>query len=81
MRIVSFALCAMLLTAPQVDAQQITHPQRGSALRAQLLDTARPVFERDTGGRIEFIVRHLNVLGDWAIGHLRTCNSLGRAEP
>jgi hypothetical protein len=50
--------------------QQIFRPKRGSGLRAELLDAARPTFEEETGGPIEFVVRRLNVLGDWAFGEV-----------
>jgi Domain of unknown function (DUF4431) len=51
--------------------QRIVQPKRGSALRAALLDTARPIFEGETDGPIEFVVKHLNVMGDWAFGEVR----------
>ena len=51
--------------------QQLTQPSKGSALRATLLDAVRPAFERDTNGAIEFVVRRLNVIGDWAFGDVR----------
>jgi hypothetical protein len=52
-------------------APRIVKPPRGSALRAQLLDAARPVFRRETGGPVEFVVVRLNVMGDWAFGEVR----------
>lgn len=63
------ALC-MALIAP-ASAQQVTQPAPGSALRAELLDAARPAFEKDVGGGIEFVVKRLNVMGDWAFGNVR----------
>lgn len=53
------------------EAQRIVQPKRGTSLRAELLDAARPVFEVETGGPIEFVVRRLNVMGDWAFGEVR----------
>jgi hypothetical protein len=49
-------------------AQQVIQPPPGSALRAHLLDVARPTFQGETGGPIEFVVRQLNVMNDWAFG-------------
>lgn len=52
-------------------AQRIMQPMRGSTLRAELLDAARPIFEDESGGPVEFVVKRLNVLGDWAFGEVR----------
>ena len=41
-------------------------PPKGSALRATLLDTVRPVAEAEVGRPVEFVVTDLNVLGEWA---------------
>lgn len=49
----------------------LVQPRRGSALRATLLNAARPVFEEESGGAIEFVVGRLNVYGDWAFGEVR----------
>ena len=66
------AFCTLLLLiAPEVHAQQIVHPERGSALRVDLLDAARPVFARETNGQVEFVVRQLNVMNNWAFGDVR----------
>ena len=37
-------------------------------MRGELLDAARPAFAAETGGPVEFSVRRLAVLGDWAFG-------------
>ena len=71
MRTLFLSLCMMTLIMSGANAQQIIQPPRGSALRIELLDAARPVFARDTGGPIEFVVRRLNVLGNWAFGEVR----------
>jgi hypothetical protein len=44
-----------------------------------LLNAARPIFERETGGAVEFVVRQLNVLGDWAFGHVEPRRPGGRS--
>jgi hypothetical protein len=49
-------------------AQSVTQPPHGSGLRKELLDAARPTFEKETAGPIEFVVHRLNVLGGWAFG-------------
>lgn len=46
-------------------------PPKGSALRASLLDTARPTFEQETGGPIEFVITTLNVWNEWAYGDVK----------
>ena len=63
-------VCTLALMTSAV-AQSAFQPPRGSQLRAQLLDAARPAFETETNGSIEFVVRRLNVLGDWAFGDVR----------
>jgi hypothetical protein len=59
-------------------AQAIAHPPPGSPLRAQLLDTVRPVFVGETNGPIEFVVRNLNIWGDWAFGDVKLQRPGGR---
>jgi hypothetical protein len=60
-------------------AQDFTHPGVGSPLRAELLDAARPIFEKETNGPIEFVVRQLNVQGDWAFGDVKLQRPAERA--
>ena len=52
-------------------AQTVMQPPTGSPLRSEVLNAARPTFESETGGAIEFVVRRLNVAGDWAFGDVR----------
>lgn len=61
---------AMLIISPAA-AQQISKPPRGSELRAELLDAARATFEKETAGEVEFVVRRLNVMGDWVFGEVK----------
>ncbi|AHB49474.1 hypothetical protein W911_15420 [Hyphomicrobium nitrativorans NL23] len=65
-----FLLGAVGMTVPAM-SQQIVKPELGSALRAEILDAARPVFERETGGPVEFVINTLNVLDTWAYGNVR----------
>jgi hypothetical protein len=60
----------IVMTVDHIQRQSMVQPQRGSALRAELLDTVRPRFEQETGGPVEFVVRHLNVIGEWAYGEV-----------
>ena len=66
------------IQARSTSSQQIVQPPRGSELRAELLDAARPTFEEETGGPIEFVVKRLNVIGDWAFGEVRLQRPGGR---
>lgn len=52
-------------------ADIIHTPPKGSPLRALLLDTARPAFEREVGAPVEFVVRTLNVMDGWAFGNVK----------
>lgn len=62
--IASIAVAMVLASAAL--AQEL--PGKGSPLRTQLLDAARPAFVAETGGPVEFVVRRLAVLGNWAFG-------------
>ena len=55
-------------------AQTVDHPEKGSAERAALLDTVRPVVERELKQKVVFIIHTINVQGSWAFvdGRLRT---------
>ena len=65
-----FASLVAGLAAP-AQAQPIEQPPPGSALRAELIDAARPVFVAETNGPVEFVVRGLAVFGDWAFADVR----------
>jgi hypothetical protein len=58
-------------TAPGVEAGEIVHPDKGSPLRTAVLDAARPIFESETGGPVEFVVNTLNVTDGWAYGDVK----------
>ena len=45
--------------------------ERGTPERARLLDAARPTFESEIGGPIEFVVTTLNAYDGWAFGNVR----------
>ena len=47
-------------------AAQVTTPARGTALRGQILDAVRPMVEAEVGKPVEFVVRDMRVLGEWA---------------
>ena len=61
-------LGGLLALASPAAAEQIVHPEKGSALRAAVLDGARPIFQSETEGPIEMVVKQINVDGDWAFG-------------
>lgn len=60
----------IVMKVVETEAERMIKPAPGSGLRAEVLDAVRPVFERETGGPVEFVVRHLNVLGEWAYGEV-----------
>jgi len=57
-----------------INAQTVEHPEKGSAERAALLETMRPVVERKLKQKIVFVIHTINVDGNWAFvdGRLRT---------
>lgn len=63
-------LIAIMIWASAAFASDVVQPPRGDPLRTTLLDTVRPVFEMETGGSIEFVVKRLAVQGDWSFGHV-----------
>lgn len=65
-----FALSPWLAAQP-ARAGDIHSPPKGSALRTSILDAARPLFERETGGAVEFVITTLNVWGPWAYGDVQ----------
>lgn len=70
-------LCLMsaapwLVAAPAAAGELEVHRfERGTPERARLLDAARPTFEREIGGPIEFVVTALNAYDGWAFGNVR----------
>ena len=61
------ALAALLLAFASVTAAaQVTTPAQGSPLRAAILDAVRPRVEAEVGKPVEFVVRQMRVLGEWA---------------
>src|SRR5437763_1501162 len=47
-------------------AAQVTTPPQGSPVRAAILDAVRPMVEAEVGKPVEFVVRQLRLLGEWA---------------
>lgn len=66
-----FALSGGVRLAPAAAQDIVTEPPRGSPLRASILDAARPVFQQEVGGAIEFVITTLNVWGPWAYGDVK----------
>ena len=72
MRFATWLAMATLAACPlSARAGDFHQPPKGSALRASILDAARPVFENEIGGPIEFVVTTLNVLDEWAYGDVK----------
>ncbi|MEJ2379127.1 MAG: hypothetical protein P8Y71_28285 [Pseudolabrys sp.] len=63
--LIALAALALLGLAPAA-AQPVVSPARGAPLRAAVLDALRPTVERETGGKVIFVVHALNVMGAWA---------------
>jgi hypothetical protein len=63
------ALIALALASPAL-AQPIRTPANGSAERAAMMNLIRPYVERDFGAPVEFVVRSLNVSGNYALALL-----------
>jgi hypothetical protein len=51
-------------------AAQVTTPAPGTPLRAQILDAVRPMVEAEVGKPVQFVVRDMRVLGEWAFVNL-----------
>lgn len=47
-------------------AAQVEMPPPGSPLRAAILDAVRPMVEAEVGGKVEFVVNEIRVLGEWS---------------
>lgn len=67
----AFGLMVACFGIPPAGAQTVTNVERGNPLRSQILDAARPLFERETGGPVEFVVQKLNTYDVWAFANLR----------
>ena len=61
---------ALFLCLAASAASAWTEPPRGSALRADLMDAARPLAEQVLGAPVEFVVQDLRVEGDVAFASL-----------
>ena len=59
-----FALTALFACGSPAAAQMT--PSRGSPLRAELMDALRPTVMSEIGGPIEFVVKELRVMQQWA---------------
>ena len=78
MRKLVLSLVLLILGFASAVAQSVTQPSHGSRLRKELLDAARPVFEKETGGPVEFVVHRLNVMDGWAFGDVLLQRPRGR---
>ncbi len=75
MRVLHLFVCLMglvpALAAGSAAAGDFHSPPKGSELRKSILDAARPTFEQEIGGPVEFVVTTLNVLDEWAYGDVK----------
>jgi hypothetical protein len=78
MRKLVLSLVLLILGFASAVAQSVTQPSHGSRLRKELLDAARPVFEKETGGPVEFVVHRLNVMEGWGFGDVLLQRPRGR---
>ena len=67
-------LAVLLAFAAGLSAQTVTHPEKGSAERAAILDTLRPPVEQKLKQKVVFVINTINVLGSWVFvdGRLQT---------
>ena len=76
--ILCLTLCLLGAAAPSLMPRpagagelEVHRVERGTPERARLLDAARPTFESEIGGPIEFVVAVLNAYDGWAFGNVR----------
>jgi hypothetical protein len=69
-----YLVIAFWLGLTGLSAQTVSHPEKGSPERSAILDTLRGPVEAELNQKIAFVVRDLNVQGNWAFlnGGLRT---------
>jgi hypothetical protein len=74
MKRIFLMLCVIAALGVAMAAQTVTHPDKGSAERAALLDTLRPPIKKELKQNVVFVVHQINVQGAWAFvdGRLRT---------
>ena len=72
------AIAGQAATLAQYSASNMMTPPPGSDLRRTLMDTMRPPFEDALGAPVEFVVRRLVVMGDWAFASVRPQRPGGR---
>ena len=68
--IAAFIVGSALALGTVAAEAQVTTPAQGSPLRAAILDAVRPRVEAEVGKPVEFVVRQLRVLGEWAFADL-----------
>lgn len=62
-------LCLLSMSPGPAAADALT-PPRGSPLRAAVLDGLRPMVEAEVGKPVEFVVRDLRIVGEWAFARV-----------
>ena len=77
--VLATAWAALIHYSDAAAAFQIDHPARGTSARLEILDAARPGFELEANGPVEFVVRTLNESDDWVFGDVRVQRPSGAA--
>ena len=74
MKGIFLAFAALLIMGMSASAQEVDHPEKGSAERSALLDTLRPSVQKELKQNIVFVINQINVQGQFAFidGRLRT---------
>ena len=74
MKRTALLLLFFLASVVAFNAQNVEHPDKGSAGRTALLETLRVPVERELKQKIVFVVHTINVVGSWAFvdARLRT---------
>jgi len=73
-RLIYFGILVLGFGLISASAQAVSHPEKGSPERTELLDTLRGPVEAELKQKIVFVVHDLNVQGNWAFlnGSLQT---------
>jgi hypothetical protein len=77
MKRTALLLLFFLASVVAFNAQNVEHPDKGSAGRTALLETLRAPVERELKQKIVFVVHTINVAGSWAFVDARLRTTAG----
>jgi hypothetical protein len=63
---IATSLIVWALATATAASAQVSTPAPGTPLRAAILDGVRPMVEAEVGKPVEFVVRQMRLLGEWA---------------